>query len=116
MSSIHPAIQEELDMLREKFPGKVELTLDEYAEHNRIGRRHAARHFNKANSGARKIAHKRIGRKIVIPILDYAYWLAHQKVVDGRSLVLPGNGDIKQEMKRRRGFAPAPQHDYRRLG
>jgi len=113
---MHPAIAEELEMLRERFPGKVELTMDEYAEHNGIRRRNAPRHFNNANSGQNKIGHKRLGRKIIIPLLDYAYWLAQQKIVDGRALVLPGDGDVKEAMKRRRGFSSAPQHDYRRLG
>ena len=115
---MHPAIQEELDMLKERFPGKVELTLDEYAEYNNISRRNAPRHFRTANNGKNKIGHKRIGKKIIIPILDFAYWLAQQKIVDGHALVLPCDGDLKQEMKRRRGFGQTntPQYDYRRLG
>jgi len=116
MAAIHPAIQEELDMLRERFPGMTELTLDEYAEYHRIGRRNAARHFRSANRGVRKINHKQIGKTIIIPLIDFAYWLAQQKVVDGQSIVLPCDGDIKEVMKRRRGFNSAPQHEYRRLG
>jgi len=117
MSKIHPAIAEELSMLREQFPGMTELTLDEYAIHNRIGRRNAARHFKQANEGRYKINHKRFGKKgIRIPMLDYAYYLAQHKVVDGQALVLPGDGDIKEAMKRRRGFNSVPQYEYRRLG
>ena len=119
MATMHPAIKEELDMLREQFPGMTELTLDEYAVHNRINRRNAARHFNHANEGRYKINHKRFSRKdIRIPMIDYAYYLAQHKVVDGQALVLPGDGDIKEIMKRRRGFnsTPQPQNDYRRLG
>jgi len=119
MAAIHPAIQEELDMLRERFPGKNELTLDEYADYNGIGRRNAPRHFRQANEGRYKINHKRLSRNsIIIPMLDYAYYLAQHKVVDGQALVLPGDGDIKEVMKRRRGFnsAPQQQYQYRSLG
>jgi len=116
MATTHPAIQEELNMLRERYPGKNELTLDDYADYNAIGRRNAARHFRQANEGRHKIGHKKLGKKIIIPMIDYAYWLAHQKIVDGVSLVLPGDGDIKEAMKRRRGFSSAPQYDYRQLG
>jgi len=114
--SVHPAINEELAMLHERFPGKLELTLDDYAEYFGIGRRNAPRHFNHANSGKHKIGHKRFGKKIIIPMLDFAYWLAQQKIVDGHALILPGDVDLKQEMKRRRGFCSLPQYDYRRLG
>ena len=116
MGAIHPAIQEELDMLRERFPGKNELTLDEYADYNGIGRRNAARHFRRANEGRHKIGHKQIGKMIIIPMCDFAYWLALQKIVDGSPLILPGDGDPKEVMKRRRGFSAAPQYEYRRLG
>ena len=119
MGAIHPAIQEELNMLRERFPGKNELTLDEYADYNGIGRKNASRHFRKANEGRYKIGHKRLSRNgIIIPMLDYAYYLAQHKVVDGQALVLPGDGDIKEVMKRRRGFnsQQQPQYSYRSLG
>lgn len=113
---IHPAIQEELDMLRERFPDKAELTLDEYAEYFEIGRHYACQHFSRINAGANKISHKRIGKKIIIPVLDFAYWLAQQKVVDGHALILPTEEDIKQSMKRRRGFSSTPKYDYRSVG
>ena len=113
---LHPAIDEEYQFLRERFPGKVELTLDEYSEYFNINRRNAARHFRNANEGKYQIGHKQIGKKIIIPMLDFAYWLAQHKVVDGMPLILPGDGDVKQAMKRRRGFGSAPQYEYRRLG
>jgi len=116
MSAIHPAILEELTTLQERFPGMNELTLDEYADYNGIGRRNAARHFRRANEGRHKIGHKQIGKRIVIPMRDYAYWLAQQKIVDGSPLILPGDGDVNQTMKRRRGFSSTPQYEYRRLG
>jgi len=118
VANLHPAIQEELDMLKERFPGKLELSLNEYAEYFDIKRDNADRHFRNVNRKSKnKIASKRIGQKYIIPILDFAYWLAQQKIVDGQALILPGYGDLKQEMKRRRGFGSAPaRHDYRRLG
>jgi len=103
--AIHPAIEEELSMLRERFPGKAELTLDDYAEYFGINRHYAAQHFFRTNRGPQKIAHKRIGRKrIIIPLADFAYWLAQKKVVDGRPLILPTPEQLRQDMKRRRGF------------
>ncbi|MDR2532133.1 MAG: hypothetical protein LBC82_04745 [Oscillospiraceae bacterium] len=84
MVNTHPAIQEELEMLKERFPGKLELTLDEYADYFGIGRHYACQHFSRINSGKNKINHKRIGKLIIIPLIDFAYWLAQQKVVDGR--------------------------------
>ena len=113
---IHPAIEEEIQMLQARYPGKVELTLDEYADYFGIGRANAAKHFNNINRGEKKINHKRIGRTIIIPVIDFAYWLAQHKIVDGRPLILPEMTDIKAEMKRRRGFSPKPKYDYRRLG
>ena len=114
---MHPAIQEELDMLRERFPGKAELTLDEYAAYFGIGRMNAAKHFNLQNAGRNKIGHKRIGKRIIIPLLDFAYWLAQHKIVDGRQLILPSAEDVQQSMKRRRGFCqPKPEYEYRKLG
>jgi hypothetical protein len=115
-ATIHPAIQEELNMLRERFPGKVELTLDDYALYFGIGRRYACQHFGLKNRGPQKIGHKRIGKKIIIPLLDFAYWLAQQKVVNGQALVLPGQANIAESMKRRRGFCSTPKFEYRQLG
>ena len=115
--ALHPAIQEELDMLKERFPGKVELTLDDYADYFGISRSYAAQHFDRINQKRCKIAHKRIGRKrIIIPLIDFAYWLAQQKVVDGKPLILPTPEQLQQDMKRRRGFSADPKDDYRRLG
>jgi DNA polymerase III epsilon subunit-like protein len=114
---MHPAIKEELDMLRERFPGKSEATLDDWAAYFGIDRRNAPRHFNRETQDGKTIGHKKIGKRgsPVIPMLDFAYWLAQRKVVDGMPLVLNGGGNIKTEMKRRRGFC-APQHEYRQLG
>lgn len=113
---MHPAVKEELDALKERFPGKTELTLDEYADYFGIGRRGASRHFNRQNSGPRKIGHKRVGRKLIIPMLDFAYWLAQHKVVDGMPLTLNLAGDVNQAMKRRRGFCQTQDYGYRQLG
>ncbi len=115
-TNLHPAIQEELDMLQALCPGKLELTLDEYADYFGIGRHHASRHFNQQNKGPNKIGHKRFGKKIIIPLIDFAYWLAQQKIVDGHLLILPGTGDVNEMMKRRRGFGATPKYDYRKLG
>ncbi len=101
-------------LLKERFPGKVEITLDEYAVYFEISRRYAAQHFYRANQGPHKINHKRIGKKIIIPMIDFAYWLAQNKVVDGKAIILPM--DIGADMKSRRGFSSAPKYDYRRLG
>jgi len=80
MANLHPAIEEELNMLKERFPGKLELTLDDYADYFSIDRHYASQHFSRINKGRYKIAHKRIGRKIIIPLLDFAYWLAQNKI------------------------------------
>jgi hypothetical protein len=116
MSNLHPAIHEELDMLRARFPGKQELTLDDYADYFGIDRHYACQHFQRVNAGRLKINHKRIGRLIIIPMLDMAYWLAQHKVVNGKKLVLPSSDEVKQSMKTRRGFNSAPKYDYRALG
>lgn len=113
---IHPAVQEELDMLRERFPGVAELTLDEYAAYWGIARRYASQHFSRANGGAQKIGHKRIGRRIIIPVADFAYWLASKKIVDGAPLVLPAPDELKADMKNRRGFGSSGKTGYRALG
>ncbi len=113
--NLHPAIEEELEMLREKFPGKTELTLDDYAAYFEINRQYASKHFLRKNNGPLKIAHKRIGKKIIIPLVDFAYWLAQHKVVDGHALVLPSEEELQNDMKRRRGFSPTKKYDYRRL-
>ena len=113
--AIHPAIQEELDMLKERFPGKTELSFDDYAEYFGISRGFAPQHFSRLNEKPCKIAHKRIGRRIIIPMLDFAYWLAQQKVVDGKPLVMPSEEQARLDMKRRRGFCQDPNDGYRRL-
>ena len=114
--NIHPAIQEELDMLRERFPGKQELLLDDYADYFGIDRHYASQHFYRINTGRLKINHKRIGKLIIIPILDFAYWLAQQKVVNGKRLILPTAEETKAAMNNRRGFSSTPKWDYRNLG
>jgi hypothetical protein len=115
-NNMHPAIEEELTMLRERFPGKTELNLNEYAEYFGISRRYAPHHFSRINSRRNKICHKKIGKRIIIPVLDFAYWLAQQKVVDGHQIMLPSEQDIKDSVKRRRGFSSRPKYDYRKLG
>ncbi|MCL1999650.1 MAG: hypothetical protein FWG65_12890 [Turicibacter sp.] len=104
MTNARQIINEELATLKELFPGKREITLDEYAEYFGIRRKYASQHFYRKNQGECKIAHKRIGRKILIPLTDFAYWLASHRVEGGVLIKLPSEFDIKQEMKRRRGF------------
>jgi len=117
MSKIHPAIQEELDMLRERFPGKQELNLNDYAAYFEIDRHYASQHFSRINSGKRKIAHKRIGKTILIPFVDFAYWLASHKLdVNGKPIVITTQEEIKVAMKSRGGFSSTSVHNYRRLG
>ena len=111
---MHGAVKEELTMLRERFPGKCELDLGLYAEYFGIRRQYAPQHFRNLNQGPVKINHKRIGRKIIIPMLDFAYWLAQQKVVDGKPLNLQPVSAT--DMKRRRGFAKSAERDYRSTG
>jgi hypothetical protein len=113
--AIHPAIQEELDMLRERFPGKYELTLSDYADYFGISRHYASQHFNRMNRGREKIGHKRFGREIIIPTLDFAYWLARHKVIDGSLIMLPSQEELKESMKKRRGFSSQKKYDYRQL-
>ena len=116
-NTLHPAIREELEMLRERFPGKVELSLDDYADYFGISRHYASQHLSRTNEGKNKIAHKRIGKTIIIPFIDFAYWLACHKIgLDGRPLILPSSDEIKQGMKGRRGFSNTPTYDYRKLG
>ena len=112
---MHGAIKEELDMLKERFPGKLELTLVEYADYFGISRGFASQHFSRANRGKHKIGHKRIGKRIIIPLIDFAYWLAQQKVVDGKPLILPSEEQVRLDMKRRRGFCQETNDGYRRL-
>jgi hypothetical protein len=114
---IHPAIQEELDMLKERFPGKQELFLEDYADYFHIDRHYASQHFYRINCGKLKINHKRIGKLIIIPMLDFAYWLAQNKVVNGKALILPSAEQTRAAMNNRRGFSSAPKYDdYRKLG
>ena len=114
---IHPAIAKELEMLKERFPGKNELTLDEYAEYFGISRHYASQHFNRVNESQIKIDHKRIGKAIIIPFIDFAYWLACHKTSNGMPLVLPSLDVTRQGMKQRRGFSMKPDYgNYRKLG
>ena len=110
---LHAAVEEELSMLKTRFPGKVEMTLDDYAEYFGVTRKYAPQHFSNINCGRCKINHKRIGRKIIIPMLDFAYWLAEQKVVNGKPLTL--HVDVKADMKRRRGFSQQAEGNYRTM-
>jgi len=96
---MHTAISTELSMLKARFPNIEELTLDEYAEYFGISRGYASQHFMRMNEGNNKINHKRIGRFITIPLMDFAFWLAQQKVVNGRQLNL-----TSEDLKRRRGY------------
>jgi len=86
----------ELRMLKTRFPNVEEYTLDEYASYFGIKRRDASRHFQRR---AKQITHKRIGRDIRINSIDFAYYLAQQKVVGGRQIVL-----TPDSLKRKRGF------------
>jgi hypothetical protein len=54
MLKIHPAVQVELNMLREMFPGKCELNFDDYAVYFGISRRYAPQHLARLNGGAAK--------------------------------------------------------------
>jgi len=92
--SMHSAIAQEIKVLQSKFPDKEELTLDEYADYMNIGRREASRHFARRN-----IPHKRIGKSIRINTIDFALFLAQQKIVNGRPLKL-----TSEDLKRKRGF------------
>jgi hypothetical protein len=109
---LHPAIQDELNMLRERFPGKPELTLDDYADYFGISRHYASQHFNRMNKGRVKIGHKRFGRDIIIPLLDFAHWLARHKVMDGRQIDLPQLKETSESEKRRRGFGAYTYSQY----
>lgn len=117
-TNIHPAIAEELEMLRARFPGKEELTLDDYADYFGVSRHYASQHFNRQNKDPNKINHKRIGRRVIIPLLDFAYWLAQKKVVDGLPLILPTAEENREWAKRQRGFCKKtpPAYSYRRVG
>jgi len=116
-NNVHPAILEEISVLRALFPGKEEMTLNEYAAYFGIGRANAARHFKDMNKGPRKIGHKRIGRKVIIPIVDFAFWLAHKKVLESGEILIMPYDNINDAMKRRRGFSSKYNYDnYRRLG
>ena len=105
LNANHPAIIAELDILRKLFPGKEQLTLDDYAEYYQINSRYAAQHFSRANKQKIKIAHKRIGKTILISVLDFAYYQAQHKITDsGDLLILPEPDKLSVSMKRRRGF------------
>ena len=86
----------ELNMLKARYPGKMELTYDEYADYFGISRHHASQHFK---ARRKEIPHKQIGKKVIIPMVDFAFWLAQQKVVNGKPILL-----TQADKKRQRGF------------
>ena len=91
INDVHPAVADELNLLKERFQGKGELTLDDYADYFGISRHYASQHFMRANRGNIKIAHKRIGKNdFRIALIDFAYWLASKKIdANGVPIILP---------------------------
>ena len=113
---IHPAIREELEMLQQRFPGKQELTMDDYAEYWCISRHYVTQHLSRLNKRHPKLDYKRVGRRFIFPMLEFAYFLAQCKVVNGAPIMLSTSEDLKDSMKRRRGFSSKPSYNYRSLG
>ena len=94
--SMNDNIAIELNMLRERYPGKSELTYVEYADYFGIGRHHASWHFKQRSH---QIGHKQIGRRVFIPLIDFAYYLAQQKFINGKRIILKPD-----DKNRKRGF------------
>jgi len=104
MSSYHPAVQKEIDDLRERYPGKKVLGYDEFADRLGIERVNAALEFRRIIEKGPDIVHKRIGRDLEIRIEDFAYWLALHIIVDGKPIVIPPPTSKDGSIRRKRGY------------
>ena len=100
---MHPLVKKELDDLKERFPGKTEMTLDEWAVYFGIRRTYASQHFKLVTAGDIKVAYKRVGKRYVIKFKDFAFWLAQHYENDAmlRTLPKPRPDD---SLKRTRGY------------
>lgn len=109
---MHEAVARELAALKERYPGKTELSMDDYADCFGIKRHYASRHLRNINKGTPKIAYRRIGNVITIPILYFAYWKAQTLKVDEKSLELPPLITLMVDTKRTRGFCAPSKTNY----
>lgn len=108
MASLHPAIRHELDALEIQFPGKAYLTLDDYAALYNIDRHYASKHLKRKGIPATKE-----GQSIYVSTLDLAIYKANRKL-GNKAPLLADKMDVKDEMRRRRGFAQLAER--RQLG
>ena len=91
-------VAKEYDNLRLQFGNKSHLDLDDYSALFRCDRSKASRHLK-----MRGIPHSKVGQKILIPILEVAYYLAKQMAKrKNEVLVFP---ETKEAMNGRTGFA-----------
>jgi hypothetical protein len=86
---LHKAVAEELQMLKERYPDRAELTLDDYADYWGISRRFAAQHLQRLNQKKIKLTYRRIGRRFTFPLIAFAEFLAKNRVEDGKPLEIP---------------------------
>jgi hypothetical protein len=73
-------------MLKERYPNKAELSLEDYADFWGISRRFAAQHLQRINKGRVKLTYRRIGRRITFPLVAFAEFLAKNRVEDGKPI------------------------------
>ena len=96
--SLNTCEKEMLEMLKARFPGKVIMTLDDYAEFQDISRRGAAGDVRR-----RKIKYTKNGRSMFIRLEDFAKFLAAKTMIDGQPVYRTPE-EIGKDIKRRRGF------------
>jgi hypothetical protein len=98
---LYSAAAEELQTLKERYPDRAELTLDDYADYWGISRRFASQHLQRLNQSKIKLTYRRIGRRITFPLLDFAVFLAQHRIENGAAIEIPHNGQADTQNKRR---------------
>jgi len=74
---------ENLNFLKEIFPGKLRITLDEYADMEGISRANAAKHLRQSGCVYHQ---KKKGGTMYVFLTDYADHLAHNKNRNSRAI------------------------------
>ena len=103
MEKVNAIVAEELHRLNQKYPGKTEFSVEEWAEHLGYRPTYGLEKFRKVCEGPRKINYIRVGRKIIITIEDFARWMAQNKVIDGKPAVVP-QLNPSGKARRKRGY------------
>jgi len=94
----NPYVKSELDNLEYQFGRKAYLDLDDYCKVFKTCREKASRHIKE-----RGIPNIKVGQDVVIPILDFALFLARKRAEREGRLVLIA--ETKEDFKKRSGFA-----------